>query len=239
MSVEAAHPRWETLGAYVLLGVALLLSWLAFDSSREIWDAWDETTYLNLNGSLAAGGDWLAFWAVCNSRYFDLVPGVLTLALYATYLFEQRGAFFAQRFKFGLAMATFTVLWLTLVIKGTLETERASPSLVYSEAIRIGKALEWVPRVKDYSDYSFPGDHAAILLLVSVIILHVCGRRRGAIALVITVLFALPRLVGGAHWLSDVVVGGGFAAFTGAAVFLGLRRFLAQHTASAQTLRHP
>jgi membrane-associated phospholipid phosphatase len=48
------------------------------------------------------------------------------------------------------------------------------------------------------------------LLLSNVFFWYYGGRRFGLVCLFMTVIFSLPRLIGGAHWLTDDLVGGGF-----------------------------
>lgn len=217
------HDLWW-IAAYSTAAALLMLSWAGPGFARALWDQWDLATFLALNGSLAEPGVWQTFWVVANSRYFDLVPASLLLGIYATWLFAEGIDAMRARFRLGVMMALFTVSWLQLMMKSTLETLRDSPSLVVEGAHRVGPMVEWMPRVKDYSNHSFPGDHAAVGLLVALIVLHVADWKRGVGMLAVALFFSLPRLFGGGHWLTDVVVGGGFGAFTGIAVFLLLRR---------------
>ena len=82
-----------------------------------------------------------------------------------------------------------------------------SPSLVLSPANRLSELAPHIP-AKDGTSNSFPGDHGTIVLCW--LGLFILSSRRplaiGAVAL-LSVLFMLPRLVAGAHWLSDNLVG--------------------------------
>ena len=62
------------------------------------------------------------------------------------------------------------------------------------------------PKVSSHQ--SFPGDHgvASVLLVTGFTLL--LGWRWAIPSAVVAVLNILPRLVGGGHWLSDVLVGG-------------------------------
>jgi membrane-associated phospholipid phosphatase len=210
--------------AYAALALVLICSWAGPGFMRPLWDDWDQATFLALNRSLAEPGPWQTFWVLSNSRYFDVVPATLLLGIYATWMFGDDRSAFRARFRLGLLMALFTVVWLQLMMKGVLETLRDSPSIEVPEAVRIGDLIDWIPRVKDYSNHSFPGDHAAVGLLVALMVLHAAGWKRGVPTLMVAIFFSLPRLFGGGHWLTDVVIGGGFGALTGIAVFLLLRR---------------
>ncbi|KJT24215.1 phosphatase PAP2 family protein, partial [Salmonella enterica] len=60
---------------------------------------------------------------------------------------------------------------------------------------------------KDASKDSFPGDHGMMLLIFSAFMLRYFGKTAGIIALIIFVVFAFPRVMIGAHWFTDIVVG--------------------------------
>ena len=64
--------------------------------------------------------------------------------------------------------------------------------------------------MKDASGRSFPGDHASVLLLWAIFLSPFARGWRRWLVWGLTLLFILPRLVSGAHWLSDVLVGGLF-----------------------------
>ncbi|MBK6727080.1 MAG: phosphatase PAP2 family protein [Xanthomonadales bacterium] len=217
---------WLGLLAYLALAGLMLASFLAVDATRAAWLGADAAAFRALNGSLAQPGAWQAFWAITNSRLFDAVPAALLLGLYAHWMAADGRRHWRARAGLGCALAVFTVLWVQKVIKPLLDDGRLSPTLVLPDAIRLESepAVAWVPMLKDHAENSFPGDHAGVFLLVALVIGHVCGWRRGAVALLALPLLALPRLYGGGHWLSDQVVGGGFVGLVGAAGFLGLTK---------------
>jgi membrane-associated phospholipid phosphatase len=69
---------------------------------------------------------------------------------------------------------------------------------------------------KDASKDSFPGDHGMMLLIFASFMWRYFGRRAFAIALVIFVVFAFPRVMIGAHWFTDIAVGSLTAVLIGA-----------------------
>lgn len=223
--------------AAYLAAALLLLSWVGPAYLRPLWDRWDVDAYLALNGSLTEPGLWQSFWVLSNRRYFDVVPAALLLGIFATWMFAGSPDVMRARLKLGVMMAVFNVVWVQLMMKRTLETLRDSPSLVVPDAFRIESLVDRIPNVKDHSNHSFTGDNAAAGVLVALIILHVADWKRGLAALAVAVFFGLPRLLGGGHWLTDVVIGGGVGALSGIAVFLLLRRVWPQ--AWAPDLRVP
>jgi membrane-associated phospholipid phosphatase len=54
-----------------------------------------------------------------------------------------------------------------------------------------------------------PGDHATTLLLFTVMYTFFAGRKLGTYAALYAIFRILPRLIVGAHWFSDIVVGSG------------------------------
>jgi membrane-associated phospholipid phosphatase len=60
---------------------------------------------------------------------------------------------------------------------------------------------------KDTASDSFPGDHGLVLLLFAGFVSFFMPRIYGIIASVMMVIFTLPRLMSGAHWLTDEIVG--------------------------------
>lgn len=229
-SIRTTAP-FPLLFGYAALGLALLASFLWSAGGRAEWQILDEQAFRWLNGSVAEPGAWQTLWAVANSRLFDVVPGAILLALYGHWMWSNHGRHWKPRAGLGFGLALFTVLWVQKVVKPLLDDGRLSPTLALPDPVRLASepAVAWVPMVKDHSYDSFPGDHAGVYLLVALVIGHVCGWRRGVVALVLLPFLVLPRLFGGGHWLSDQIVGGGFVGLVGAALFLTLTRLALQY----------
>jgi Kdo2-lipid A phosphotransferase len=62
---------------------------------------------------------------------------------------------------------------------------------------------------KDDSSKSFPGDHGTTALLFAASFSYLAGWRLGLLASLYAAFLCMPRLITGAHWLSDVIVGSG------------------------------
>ncbi len=216
------------LFGYVALGFALLASFLWLPDSRAFWLGVDERVFRWANASLADPGAWQSFWAIANSRLFDLVPAVMMLGLFASWMFAEQGRHWRARAGLGFALAAFTLLWVQKIVKPLLDDGRLSPTLALPDPVRLERAVAWVPMVKDHALDSFPGDHAGVSLLVALVIGHVCGWKRGVLLLAALPLFMAPRVFGGAHWFSDQAAGGGFIGLVGAGLFLGLTRAYAR-----------
>ncbi|ETS30264.1 PAP2 superfamily protein [Photorhabdus khanii NC19] len=80
-----------------------------------------------------------------------------------------------------------------------------SPTLTFDNINRISEMANLM--TKDSSGDSFPGDHGLMLLTFSCFILRYISVKAFSIALLIMVIFALPRIMAGTHWFTDIAVG--------------------------------
>ena len=84
----------------------------------------------------------------------------------------------------------------------------------YSKQDHLGKRKMWfigvtmlVFKTKDYSGDSFPGDHGLMLMIYAGFMLRYFGKKAFAVSCIILIIFMLPRIMAGAHWFTDIVVG--------------------------------
>jgi membrane-associated phospholipid phosphatase len=126
-------------------------------------------------------------------------------------------------FRHGLAFGAATIVLLAIVValqRELIEFPRLSPTLVLDNVHSIADYVSW-SRAKEGSGSSFPGDHATVAMLLTLSWWLAYGWRVGVIAALLTIIFSLPRMAAGAHWLTDAAVGGGFVVFVVAALMLG------------------
>ena len=201
--------HWRGFWVSLLIGNIILASWL-YPPTRECWDAADRTVFFFLNGSIATPSAWSAIWVVLNLRIMDLAPLIFLLPfLLVPDLVIKRD----QRIRacFHLLIILLILLVIRTIFKEAvdiLEWRGKSPSLTLHPANLLSNMYPSL-HPKDMSKDSFPGDHAGVLMAVACfLLLH----RMNALVLMLTFLFVLPRLVSGAHWFSDVAVGGVFIA---------------------------
>jgi membrane-associated phospholipid phosphatase len=208
--------RWPALLGLNLLAAALLASWL-LPATRALWDAADLWLFQSLNGSLNHYPLWDWFWALTSLRPCDALIGGLMLSL----LLHTRWAFRAGELR--SALFTFIALLVVLLVVrvvfsklvALLGWQHESPSMQVPGSFHLSDAfpgLERLFELKDRSSRSFPGDHASVLLLWGLFMALFSRGWKLAVSLALVLLFMLPRLVTGAHWLVDVAVGGLFIA---------------------------
>ena len=195
-----------------LAALLLLASWL-WPDSRALWDRFDAQAFHLLNHSLQSSPLWAGVWAVTSLRAFDLLAGGLMLFLLVRRDWQPAGA---ARFQ---ALFTFIALLILLLLVRVLFSrlvdafgwQHLSPSLTFADSVRLSQQYPWLAEhldLKDASRRSFPSDHASVLMPCGAFMaLFTRGGRLLAVVL-LTLLLMLPRLIAGAHWISDDLVGG-------------------------------
>lgn len=196
----------------ILLGGTLLGSWIC-PASRVWWDSIDQSIFFYLNGSIDTPSVWSALWATLNSRIMDLIPLLLLLPFLLAPDLVIPGA---ERIR---ASCELLIILLTMLVVRTafedgielLDWRSNSPSMTLQPFNSLSQMYPDL-HPKDSSSHSFPGDHAGVLMVVAGFFLLQRVNRWSLLAGGIAAVFFLPRLFSGAHWFSDVIVGGGFIA---------------------------
>ncbi|MBT6275764.1 MAG: phosphatase PAP2 family protein, partial [Chromatiales bacterium] len=159
------------------------------------------------HGHLAhSGRAWHLFWAATNTRLFDGVSASVFGFIFFTYIWAGGWDAVPKRVAQGVFLAGFTVIVLYISTKQIFVFERFSPSLVLEPVVRLSTLITEV-KVKDASGNAFPGDHGTAVMLFTCFIWAFAGRRRGLAALGVACFVVLPRMVSGAHWITDLLVG--------------------------------
>jgi len=202
---ESTHSYWRPtlLVSGNLLALALMISWL-FEPTRSLWLTLDANVFWAMNGSLNWGDTWQKIWAIANNRAFDLAAAISMLSLFALRALRDDPQQLNRYIAMGLFM--FVTLVIAMQIGKALPIERPSATAHFPEALRL---TELVPDIstKDYSGDSFPGDHGLVLLICAGFALVYLPHLYALLAALFCVMFTLPRLMSGAHWLTDEIVG--------------------------------
>ncbi|WP_428606017.1 phosphatase PAP2 family protein [Sedimenticola sp.] len=211
------QPRiWYPLPFILCQLCALLIyaSWL-FQPTRALWDALDSRVFFLLNGMLADGDQGRLFWATANTKIADIFTGVGMILFFFLYIFSGPKALRIERLSmFGILSGMILLSQdggLVDLYKQILSVQRASPSLTLEPVYRLS---ELVPHIhaKDASSGSFPGDHGIVTMIWVGCVWFFANWRWGVAATLIGALILLPRMVAGAHWLSDNLVGSSLLA---------------------------
>lgn len=185
-----------------LLGVALFLSWF-LPANHGGWFTLDSAIFFFFNRHLATEPAFLHLVAITNNRAFDVIS-LLAMGLLYLYFYLKQDAAGRRRL-----VITGVVMLLTAVVLNQLghllPVKHPSPTLTFDNIHRVSE-LTGIP-TKDASGDSFPGDHGMMLIIFSCFMLRYFGRGAFAVALLITLVFSLPRVMIGAHWFTDIAVG--------------------------------
>ena len=198
------------LKPFLLLNIFALILFISYFNG--VWQNIDLYVFNLLNQALGIEPNWYnKFWALMSVRSADLVPLLLILLMFLLWKKEFRAKAIIS-FVSLLVLMLFVREFLDLYLE-IAHLDSKSPTLIISESIRLSSIYNF--ELKDSSATSFPGDHAAVLFVWFGYFLFAKINRQIILAVVITILFSLPRLIAGAHWLSDILVGGlGIALIT-------------------------
>ncbi len=203
--------QWRPFLLVNFFAAILVASWF-FEPTASLWKAFDEWAFHALNDGLKGRPLTQIFWALANVKITDLFGALFIIIFSLLYVFDEGKKHASQR----LAQIIYYLIWFELGILCLKEVLfhalvacnflRDSPTLQITDTILLSKAVPWL-KIKDSSRWCFPSDHAFIIFQWAGFICFYCGWRLGALAFISSTFFILPRLIGGAHWLSDVLVG--------------------------------
>ena len=192
--------------------VACLMASLFVPPTQGLWSALDTQVFVFLNASIVGHPIAQAFWAVANIKLTDIFGALFLFGSFLLYVLEAQGEERRQR----VAHLLYTLIWFEISIFCCKQIYtplcepnglgRHSPTIVLQPAVWLSKVAPWT-KIKDSSLFCFPADHASIVIQWCAFLWFFAGWKRGLSTALIASLFLLPRLISGAHWLSDLLVG--------------------------------
>ncbi len=186
------------------LALLLMASWYSA-WGQAFWAPLDDWVFYTLNGSLAHGSAWQTFWAVANTKRFDYASALLILSLFSVHVLNGNRQQIIQRTASGILILLAVALTIQ-VSKNFLDYGRPGPSTTLEPSILLSQLVSGF-EFKDTSGNSFPGDHGIALIMFTSLLWFFAGRTYGIIMALIAAFLMLPRMVVGAHWLTDNLVG--------------------------------
>jgi membrane-associated phospholipid phosphatase len=180
--------------------------------THPFWEKIDIFVFKMINSTLAWGHGWQTFWAMANHKMADWVEDVVILIFAVLYVRsgkKEERLYRTSQILFFLLYSAFIIFFVNkAIIRDTISINRDSPSLIVRETIKLSDHISWL-KIKDESHKSFPGDHATTALLFGSTFIYLGSKTMKLCAAIYMVFLILPRMILGAHWLSDVVVGSG------------------------------
>ncbi len=202
---------WKRFFIYHAIILLLFVSWF-FPPTEYLWESLDIASFHFFNSILEESISMQIFWGLANVRITDLFGALFIVIFFLMYTFEEG----RETAKLRLAQFLYLCIWGEIGILVAKEGVycflkwighlRHSPSLVLNCPVKISEMIPWL-KVKDFSYSSFPGDHALIVLQWSAFVFFFCGMRYGFLALISSTFFILPRIMAGAHWMTDTLIG--------------------------------
>ena len=195
---------------YCHLAMIILLGSFFWAPTRVYWNALDVSFFKLLNQSLEGHPTWQLFWASLNHKMTDWIEDIVFLLFCAWAVIRSPAELRlkkASQFIFCILFAIPVIYTADRIIcRELIDIQRVSPSLVVSPCIRLSYEIPWM-KIKDSTHSCFPGGHAVTLLFFATSYTFFAGRKLGAYAICYALFRCLPRLIVGAHWLTDIVIG--------------------------------
>ena len=203
--------------------LSLLATWWIFP---HFWEKVDLATFHFCHGFIETNPFSQRFWAILSNHRVDWLHDVVFFAFFAPYLFIGQ-----DKRKKALSLiigVIFTGLVIFSVNKNffpkVVACERASPTMVLKDTFRLKNLVSDI-RFKDSSHNSYPGDHATTAVFFAYFSFYLLGWRRALFCTAYAIFFCMPRLVAGAHWLTDIVMGSVPIAILSLSYFIGSGSF--------------
>lgn len=222
--------KWILVSA--IISCLLLISWM-IPATRLLWDYLDAVTYLSMHHFFLQTDFSQKFWAIMNSRIADNLSHAIFIIILVRYIFSDKGQYIKKRtiqVIFVLIAVILSVVASKMVqheLSNHMSIKRDSPSIVLGHEVALSKVLPGLENVKDSSNRSFPGDHAMTLILLCGFIFCLTNKTSLRVAAIITaIIFLMPRLISGGHWITDLIMGSFPIAIFALTVWLGVYSLL-------------
>lgn len=184
------------------LGLALFFSWY-LPENNGFWFTLDASIFRFFNEELVKSHTFLVLVGITNNRIFDAISLLAMGTLFSWFWWHESPAGRRRLVIMGIVMLLSAVVINQL--GHLIPVSHVSPTLYFKDIHRVSELLH-IP-TKDASTDSFPGDHGLMLLIFTGFMLRYFGNKAFLIAVLISLIFSLPRIMIGAHWFTDVYVG--------------------------------
>jgi len=203
--------NWKKLIICHIL-IAFLLITFFWPSTRTYWESLDIAFFRLINETLRDSTFLQNFWALANHKKADWLEDICIFAFFYSWIRSRPKSerpLRAAEFIFCILYSAMVILLVNhLVFRQLVEVFRASPSIALEDTIRLSKKLRWLS-IKDSSPKCFPADHGTTAILFAALHGFFTNRKRAVLGWLYAAFLCMPRMITGAHWLSDIIVGSG------------------------------
>lgn len=170
----------------------------------------DTEIFKFLNGSLIQYPNSQTFWGLLNHKWEASINLIMAGFINLLLLISTRDTAL-RKIRFFQLLYFWVCFQIGFMIQNWffhtyLEIARLSPSLVVTPVLRLSHTLN-NPLIKDFSEHCFPSGHAFAMIYWASFTYLCASRKIGKLSLCLGIFLCIPRLVGGAHWFSDVLFG--------------------------------
>ncbi|MDN6180483.1 MAG: phosphatase PAP2 family protein [Halomonas subglaciescola] len=184
-------------------GIALLLSWVM--PSFTLWTYLDDGVFWFFNHTISDNNPrWNVALGALNNRKYDMVImfGMLAIMISASYRDKAGG--FRRWLGIGITML-LTAGLMNELVRNLITYSHPSPTKFFDDANLLSQFVHF--STKDQAGNSFPGDHGVMAMIFAAFMLSFGDRITRIASLILVTCAVAPRVMVGAHWLSDVLVG--------------------------------
>jgi membrane-associated phospholipid phosphatase len=190
------------------LALGLICTWF-LPITHSFWVYIDTKAFYFFN-SLVSKFSWVQiFWAFSNTSKNDWVFDIIMFVFFLSYILGNKRQEVKER-SVKMFISILFMLFICglnrLIFHRFFLIERLSPSLVL-ETTRLSQLVPWL-HVKESASTCYPGDHGITAFsFILIATFNMKWSKTLIAAALATPCLILPRLVAGAHWLSDVILG--------------------------------
>ncbi len=175
------------------------------------WKLLDEGCSHFLTSTITRSSFWQNFWALANHRIGDAIEDIC-FVLFFIWLIKTtpKGGKLKKSAEFiflALLTAAVVIFINNLLFKQIVHIKRHSPSLILDSLPRLSDYISWI-KVKSASKASFPSDHSTTAVMFVTNFFLLSKNRPLLITVSLYGIFlCCPRLIAGAHWITDILCG--------------------------------
>lgn len=241
MDSEEVDKILYKVGGIILCNIVAVLLYIWWDTTEPaigfirggepgLWFCLDKDIFYYFNQAIANSKLVMYITAFTNLRFFDVVPFLAMFVILFLYYRKQT----PEKKKYLVSMGIVMLLSAVAIkVASTQLTDwamnnisrsfgRDSATIYFHEVMKdegvvfVSKLVpDWPILPKDSAGTSFPGDHGLMLIIFAFFMLKYTGFKTFIPALLVFVIFSMPRIMSGAHWFTDVAIGSVVVALVG------------------------
>jgi membrane-associated phospholipid phosphatase len=181
----------------------------------QIWDKIDLSIAISFNAFFKDKLFLQKIVAFVNSRYGDWSYETIVAFIYIFSAFKKDKEERKKTLFFLLIVIAITVLVQigvnSIICRKVLSLSRLSPSHVFN--LPVDFSVFNFPHNHIFTNHSFPSDRSTTLIICVLFSFSFLKKFPASLILILSIISASSRLIVGAHWMSDIILGGFIISF--------------------------